>query len=174
VSRFSAGTSAVAVVDVPRADVWAVLTDPAVVARLTPFVRRIVVVDGGRGQGGAVGAAGVSGELWRWEMTGLTVLGVGIAPTFTERMTYDEPARIGFGHEPPAGQSERAAVAGWYRLDELDAGTRLTTSMEITVDLPLPRVSAGAVRAALCRVIDQMGERFSQNLLAHLGARELD
>jgi carbon monoxide dehydrogenase subunit G len=168
VSRFSAGTTADAVVDVPRAEVWAALTDPAVVARLTPFVRRIVVVDGGRGAGGA------GGELWRWEMTGLTVLGVGVAPTFTERMTYDEPARIDFDHEPPAGQTERAAVAGWYRLEEQDAGTRLTTSMEITVDLPLPRVSAGAVRVALCRVIDQMGERFSRNLLAHLGARELD
>jgi carbon monoxide dehydrogenase subunit G len=161
VSRFSAGTRAEAVVDAPRAEVWAALTDPDVVARLTPFVRRIVA------------AGGSGGELWRWEMTGLKVLGIGIAPTFTERMTYDEPERIEFRHDPPAGEVERSAVAGWYRLEEVDAGTRLTTSMEITVDLPLPRVSAGAVRVAMCRVIDQMGERFSRNLLDHLGAREV-
>jgi len=159
VTAFSAGTRAEAVVDVPRAEVWAALTDPAVVASLTPFVRRIVA-DG-------------DGEHWRWEMAGLKVLGVGIAPTFTERMTYDEPARIEFRHDPPVGATERAAVSGWYRLEEAAAGTRLTTSMEITVDLPLPRVSAGAVRVAMCRVIDQMGQRFSRNLLAHLGAHEV-
>jgi carbon monoxide dehydrogenase subunit G len=168
VSRFSAGTRAEAVVDAPRAEVWAALTDPDVVARLTPFVRRIVATGGG-----GSGAGGGRGELWRWEMTGLKVLGIGIAPTFTERMTYDEPERIEFRHDPPAGDVERSAVAGWYRLEEVDGGTRLTTSMEITVDLPLPRVSAGAVRAAMCRVIDQMGERFSRNLLDHLGAREV-
>ena len=162
-TRFAAGTRAEAVVDAPRAAVWAALTDPDVVARLTPFVRRIVA-DGDGAQGA---------ERWRWEMSGLTVLGIGIAPTFTERMTYDEPARIEFRHDPPAAESERSAVEGWYRLEEVGAGTRLTTSMEITVDLPLPRVSAGAVRAAMGRVIDQMGERFSRNLLAHLGAEEV-
>ena len=165
-TRFSAGTRAEAVVDAPPAEVWAALTDPDVVARLTPFVRRIVAAD-------IRGAGSAPAEHWRWEMTGLKVLGIGVAPTFTERMTYDEPARIDFRHDPPPGGSERSAVEGWYRLEEVVAGTRLTTSMEITVDLPLPRVSAGAVRVAMCRVIDQMGERFSRNLLAHLGAREV-
>jgi uncharacterized protein YndB with AHSA1/START domain len=164
VTRFSAGTRAEAVVDASRERVWAALTDPDVVAALTPFVRRIVPVVSG------------PAERWRWEMTGLSVLGVGIAPTFTERMTYDEPARIDFRHDPPPERPERperSAVEGWYRLEDVVGGTRLTTAMEITLDLPLPRAASGAVRAAMGRVIDQMGERFARNLLAHLGAHEV-
>ncbi len=47
------------------------------------------------------------------------------------------------------------------------------TSLEITLDLPLPKASGRAVRGAMNRVIAQMGERFSQNLLAHLDAEEV-
>ena len=156
-TRFSADTRAEVVVAAPRADIWAALTDPGLVAELTPFVRRITE----------------HGEHWRWEMSGLTVLGVGVTPAFTERMSYDEPHRIEFRHDPPSGATERSAVEGWYALEEVDAGTRLTTSLEITLDLPLPKVSRPAVRATMSTVIDQMGDRFSRNLLDHLGAEEV-
>ncbi|HEU5038345.1 MAG TPA: SRPBCC family protein [Nocardioides sp.] len=156
-TRFSADTRAEAVVAAPRADIWAALTDPSLVAELTPFVRRITE----------------HGEHWRWEMSGLAVLGVGIAPAFTERMTYDEPTRIEFRHDPPAGATERSAVEGWYSLEEVDGGTRLVTALEITLDLPLPRAAGGAVRGTMRKVIDEMGGRFSRNLLDHLGAEEV-
>ena len=64
-------------------------------------------------------------------------------------------------------------MEGWYALTEVDGGTRLVTSLEITLDLPLPRASGRAVKAAMSGVIDQMGERFSKNLLAHLDATEV-
>ena len=67
----------------------------------------------------------------------------------------------------PDGGSARADFPGG------DAGTRLTTSLEITLDLPLPKVSRPAVRATMSTVIDQMGDRFSRNLLDHLGAEEV-
>jgi carbon monoxide dehydrogenase subunit G len=156
-TRFSADTRAEAVVTASRAEIWAALTDPALVADLTPFVRRITA----------------AGDHWRWELSGLKVLGVGIAPAFTELMTYDEPERIEFRHDPPDGESERAGVAGWYALTDVDGGTRLVTSLEITLDLPLPRASSRAVKAAMGGVIDQMGERFSKSLLAHLNAEEV-
>jgi len=156
-TRFSAGTRAEAVIDAPRERVWSALTDPGVVAGLTPFVKSIRA----------------DGRHWCWELTGLKVLGVGVAPAFTEQMTFDEPDRIAFRHDPPPGATERSAVEGWYALAEHEAGTHLDTSMEITLDLPLPRAAGGAVRSAMCRVIDQMGERFSKNLLAHLGARQV-
>lgn len=173
-TRFSAATRADAVVAAPRAAVWAALTDPDVVAQLTPFVRRITVVEQRAEAGAAAAGEASTSQHWRWEMAGLTVLGIGLAPTFTERMTYDEPSRIDFRHDPPAHGSERSAVEGWYALTEVDTGTRLTTSMEITVDLPLPRISSGPVRLAMCRVIDQMGDRFSRNLLAHLDTHQVD
>jgi carbon monoxide dehydrogenase subunit G len=156
-TRFTAETRAEAVVTATRAAIWETLTDPDQVAALTPYVRRI------REQG----------DHWCWEMSGLSVLGVGVSPAFTEAMTYDEPRRIDFRHDPPAGATERSAVEGWYELEEVDAGTRLTTSLAVTLDLPLPRLSAPAVRTAMGVVIDQMGDRFSRNLLEHLGAEQL-
>ena len=156
-TRFSAGTKAEAVVTAPRAEIWRALTDPALVAELTPFVRRITA----------------DGDHWRWELTGLKVLGVGIEPAFTELMTYDEPQRIEFRHDPPDGEPERSGVEGWYELTEVDQGTLLVTSLEITLDLPLPRASSRAVKAAMSKVVDQMGERFSKGLLAHLDAEEV-
>src|SRR6478735_5041013 len=155
-TRFSAQTRADAVVTAPRADIWPALCDPALVAELTPFVRRITA----------------DGAHWRWELSGLKVLGVGVAPVFTELMVLDEPQRIEFRHDPPDGAPERAGVEGWYTLTEADEGTRLVTSLEITLDLPLPRASGRAVTAAMSRVIDQMGDRFSKNLLTHLGAEQ--
>ena len=153
---FSAETRAEAVVTASRAEIWTALTDPALVAELTPFVRSITA----------------DGDHWRWQLSGLKVLGVGVAPAFTELMVLDEPERIEFRHDPPDGETERSGVEGWYALTEVDEGTRLVTSLEITLDLPLPRASSRAVKSAMGRVIDQMGDRFSKGLLAHLDASE--
>lgn len=153
-ATFSSATKAEAVVPVERERVWAVLTDPDLVARLTPFISSITT-DGG--------------EHWIWHMSGLTVLGKGFEATFTERMTLDDGRRIEFDHDPPSGTKERAGVHGWYALDDHADGVLLETSMEICVDLPLPRLSGGAVRTAMRGVIAQMGNRFSKNLLNHLG-----
>jgi carbon monoxide dehydrogenase subunit G len=154
-NRFSATTNAGAVVAADRQAIWDALVDPDLVARITPFVRRIDARDG----------------TWFWQMSGLEVLGVGVTPAFTERMTFTELERIGFEHEPPPGATERTGVNGWYELAEADGGTRLHTTMEVTVELPLPRISAPAVTAAMKRVMDTMGDRFSRNLLDHLGVR---
>jgi hypothetical protein len=154
VATFSASTTAEAVVPFARQKVWDALVDPDLVGRLTPFVRGIE----GRG------------EHWVWRMSGLEVLGRGFAPTFTERMTYDEPSRIEFEHDPPADGPERAGVNGWYALAaEGEGETRLETRLEICVDLPLPRAAGPAVRRAMKGVMATMGDRFSKGLLDHLG-----
>jgi carbon monoxide dehydrogenase subunit G len=156
VTAFSARTHAEAVVGAPRQAIWDALVDPELMARFTPFLRRITA----------------DGDHWRWEMSGLDVLGVKVAPAFTERMTFAEPERIEFRHDPPAGAPEKAGVAGWYQLTEVEGGTALVTDLEITLDLPLPRAAGRAVRATMGKVIDTMGDRFSRNLLDHLGAEE--
>ena len=139
----------------PREEIWAALIDPGLIAEMTPFVRRIEA----------------RGSHWHWEMTSLQVLGVGVAPAFTERMTFHDLERIEFHHEPPEDTRERTGVHGWYELDETDDGTLLATSLEVEVELPLPRVSAPAVGTAMKGVMATMGERFSHNLLDHLGVR---
>jgi carbon monoxide dehydrogenase subunit G len=153
VTRFSARTEARAVVGADRGEIWTALTDPELVARLTPFVSRI----------------SERGQHWFWEMTKLQVLGVGVAPAFTEQMSFTDKERIEFQHDPPTGEKERAGAFGWYDLAEHDDGTLLSTRLEIAVDLPLPRASAPAVHATMRGVMGQMGDRFSTNLCRHLG-----
>src|SRR4051794_29305291 len=155
---FSAGTRAEAVVLAPQQAIWDALVDPELMARLTPFLKRIRA----------------DGDVWRWEMSGLDVVGVRVAPAFTERMVFTEPDRIEFHHDPPEGAREKAGVEGWYSLTPAadGDGTTLVTELEITLDLPFPRASGRAVRAAMRRVIETMGNRFSANLLDHLGADE--
>ena len=63
---------------------------------------------------------------------------------------------------------EAARVAEWdddlaQLLDEARA-ERATT-----VDLPLPRALGPAVKGSMKTVINQMGDRFSTNMLQHLG-----
>ena len=157
-ASFSARTRAEAVVLAPQRAIWDALVDPELMARFTPFLRRITA----------------DGDHWRWELSGLDVLGASVAPAFTERMVFTEPDRIEFHHDPPEGTREKAGVEGWYALAPAPDGdgTSLVTELEITLDLPLPRASGRAVRAAMRRVIDTMGDRFSANLLDHLGADE--
>ena len=107
-------------------------------------------------------------------MSGIDVLGVKVAPSFTEKMTFAEPDRIEFRHDPPAGDEGegRASRAGTSSPRRRTAsGTSLVTELEITLDLPLPKAAGRAVRADDAKVIDTMGDRFSANLLDHLGAR---
>ena len=109
------------------------------------------------------------GDLWRWELTRIPVLGVSISPDFTERMVFDPPRRIDFTHAPPPGRRERAAAEGWYVLTEVDGGTRLAISLTVSVDLPLARAAGPAVRKVMGTVMARTGDRFAANLLRHLG-----
>ncbi len=155
-TRFSASTEATAVVKATRQEIWDLLVDPDAIAEMTPFVKRITA----------------DGDHWRWEMSGLEVLGKNVSPAFTEKMTFTDLERIEFRHDPPEGTTERSAVEGWYDLSDADEGTRLATSLEITLDLPLPKVSSKAVTATMSGVIEKMGDRFSKNLLDRLGTTE--
>ncbi len=159
-TSFSASTRAEAVVLAPQQEVWDALVDPELMARFTPFLESITA----------------EGDHWRWQLSGLSVLGAKVAPAFTERMVFTEPDRIEFTHDPPTGTTEQAGVVGWYALTptshDSGAATELVTELEITLDLPLPKAAGRAVRAAMRKVIDRMGDRFSENLLDHLGADE--
>ncbi len=151
-ATFSAGTTAEAIVPHERSRIWDALVDPDLVARFTPFVKRITS----------------DGDHWIWSMSGLEVMGIGFAPVFTERMVLTDQERIEFKHDPPGGAKERAGVTGWYALSDAEGGTRLETTMDICASLPLPRLSTPAVRSAMKGVMATMGDRFAKNLLDHL------
>ena len=73
-TTFSATKHAVAVVEADQKDIWAALVDPDLMARLTKYVKRITE----------------DGDTWRWELSGLEVLGRSFAPAFTERTMASE------------------------------------------------------------------------------------
>lgn len=138
-----------------RADpqrVWAVLTDPVLLPRLTPYLNRI----------------DVEGDHWTWHLARIPVMSATITPTFTEVMTFDEPTRIDFTHDP-ARPDERTGVEGSYLLTPEGTGTHVAIDLEIWCDLPLPRLSRVAVEGVMRGVIAGMGKRFAHNMLKHLG-----
>ena len=139
-------------VAVPREDIWAALTDPALLPELTPYLREIEV----------------DGDRWRWHLSRIPVLGMAVAPSFTEVMGFDEPSSITFQHDPSHGE-ERAGVDGSYHLSDGRSGTDLAIDLAIHVDLPFPRLARPAVQTAMKGVVGMMGQRFSSNLVRHLG-----
>jgi hypothetical protein len=60
-------------------------------------------------------------------------------------------------------------VEGSYRLTEVPGGTQLAAEMTMCVELPLPRAAAPAVQAVMKATMARTRDRFSANLLRHLG-----
>ena len=155
-TRFTATNTSSAVVAAPRSDIWAVLSDPGTLPKLTPLLTRI----------------DADGDLWRWQLIRIAVLGVGIDTGFTERMRFEEGRRIDFSHEPPPGVVERTGAEGTYELSDVPGGTHLSIALTLHVELPLSRLATPAVTAAMRGTMRRTGERFATNLLRHLDVRE--
>jgi carbon monoxide dehydrogenase subunit G len=152
-TRLSASTDTEAIVPADRMAIWAALTDPTLLPKLTPLLQSI----------------DADGDVWTWHMVRISALGVGITPSFTERMTFAEGRRIDYVHEPPHDVTERTGAQGCYELSDADNGTRLKISLTLKVDLPLPRAAAPAVTRVMSRMMRRTGDQFSANLYEHLG-----
>lgn len=109
--------------------------------------------------------------MWRWQLVGISVLGVGISTTFTERMRFDQKRRIDYTHEPPKGVTERTGVDGRYELCDVSGGTHLAISLTLHVELPLSKLATPVVTRAMKATMGRTGDRFSTNLLRHLGVK---
>jgi carbon monoxide dehydrogenase subunit G len=156
-TKFQATIESAATVGAGRDEIWNALTDPKLLAELTPLLRRV----------------DADGDVWTWHMTKISALGVSISPAFTEKMSFDDGRRIEYTHQPPSGVKERAGAEGWYQLRDVDGGTHLAISLTLCVDLPLPRAAGGGVQRVMRSTMRRTGDRFSANLLRHLGAKEL-
>lgn len=151
--RFSSTNHSAAVVAAPRTEVWEVLTDPHLLAKLTPLVRNIKA----------------DGDTWVWHMAGISGLGLEVAPVFTEAMVFTPLDHITYSHSPRPGRHERAGATGWYDLKDAPTGTQLEIEITIHVELPLPRMSAPAVERIMSESMSRAGDAFARNLLTHLG-----
>ncbi len=153
-NRFEATNRSSDVVAADRAEIWAVLTDPKLLAKLTPMVQRI---------------DDLGDRRWRWQLFGISAVGMRFAPCFTERMLFTDPERIDFDHAPPAGSHERSGAEGIYELAEVEGGTRVSIRLTVHVDLPLPSLSRSTVERVMATTMQRTGERFATNLRQHLG-----
>ncbi len=132
---------------------WAALTDADLIARITPYVTSITV----------------DGDRWVWRLATIPVLGMSVAPAFTEVMELHPEERIEFTHDP-ARSDEMTAVTGTYELaDHPGGGTEVSIDLEIACNLPLPGLARPAVERVMAGVVKHMGAVFSRNLLKHLG-----
>ena len=152
-ATFRARDRSSAVLRSPRSEVWAALTDADLIARITPYVTSITV----------------HGDRWVWRMGTIPVLGISVAPTFTEVMEMHPEERIEFTHDP-ARADEMTAVEGTYVLaDHAGGGTDVRIDLQISCTLPLPGITRPAVERVMAGVVKHMGTVFSRNLLKHLG-----
>jgi carbon monoxide dehydrogenase subunit G len=152
-NRFTHTVESDEVLDAPRSEIWAVLTDPDRLARLVPRLDRVVA----------------DGDRWCWVLLGFSALGVTIEPAFTEQMEFTPQERIRFRHAP-GSRRENAGADGEYRLSEVEGGTRVWIRIQVHVDLPLPRAVGGAVRAVMRREVGRMGDGFGEGLRREVGA----
>lgn len=152
-ATFRARNRSSAVLRSSRSEVWAVLTDADLIARMTPYVTAI----------------DVDGDRWTWRMAQIPVLGISVAPTFTEVMELHPEDRIVFTHDPDR-PDEMTSVMGTYDLaDHAGGGTDVSIDLQIACDLPLPGLTRPAVERVMAGVVKHMGTVFSRNLLKHLG-----
>lgn len=156
-ATFTTRNDSLEAVAAPIEEVWDAMVDPDLLAALTPLIDRIEV----------------DGDHWRWCLSSIRAMGVDVAPCFTVAMTFEEPNLIAFEHDPPPGTNERAGATGSYQLTAFDGGTVLDIDMEMAVELPLPRISRGAVEGVMGRTTQLAGDRFFANLLDHLGTRRV-
>ena len=151
-NRFRARNASTANLLAAPERVWDVLTDPELLPALTPQLKRIEV----------------DGDRWTWHLSHIPVMSATVMPVFTEVMTFEEPSRISFTHDPTR-TDERTGVEGSYVLTPFGTGTRVVIDLELWCDLPLPRLSRIAVEAVMFGVVAAMGRRFGTNMLRHLG-----
>lgn len=152
-ATFTARDRSSAALRSPRSEVWAALTDAGLIAKITPYVTSI----------------DVDGDRWLWRMGTIPVLGISVAPRFTEVMELVPEERIDFHHDA-ARPDEMTAVEGTYVLaDRTDGGTDVSIDLEIACKLPLPGLTRPAVERVMAGVVKHMGTVFSRNLLKHLG-----
>jgi carbon monoxide dehydrogenase subunit G len=152
-ATFRARDRSLAVLRSPRSEVWAALTDADLIAKITPYVTSITV----------------HGDRWVWRLGTIPVLGVPVAPAFTEVMALHPEERIEFTHDP-ARTDEMTSVEGTYVLaDHASGGTDVSIDLQIACNLPLPGLARPAVERVMAGVVKHMGTVFSRNLLKHLG-----
>ena len=141
-------------VPAPREAIWEILRSPEALAELTPLLDDITV----------------DGDLWCWKMSGISALGVEVAPSFTERMVFDPMESIRFTHEPPPDVNQLAGANGLYTLERLDDHTtRLCIDITLHVHLPLPKLSRRAVERVMWSTMGRTGDVFGKRLYARLG-----
>ena len=152
-TEFRSRNRSVATVPAAPERIWDVLTDPELLAELTPLLDRI----------------SARGDIWTWTLAGISGLGLEVAPTFTERMTFVPISRIDYHHEPPPGSSERAGVDGTYQITRVgDEVSKLAIDLTLCLELPVPGFGRGAVERIMASTMGRTGDGFARNLYRHL------
>ena len=150
---FSARNISMSTVPVRSEEIWQLITEPGMLADLTPLVRSIEA----------------TGSQWEWALNGIEALGLKVEAVFTERMKFIDQRQIIFTHDPPTGSRERAGVEGVYDLTPRGRkATDLQVDLTLLVDLPLPGLSRHAVEPVLLSTMRATGQRFAANLYGQL------
>jgi carbon monoxide dehydrogenase subunit G len=149
VTRVAADVERSAEVGAAPEDVWAVVSDVERLGELMPEVETYEPVERG----------------WRWVMAPQQRLGQTFQPHFTVRYTLEEPEEVRFERVTTAGETSEAEGHIRVSADGAD-GARVDFRLELTVDVPVPRLLVGSVRAMLTDEIRRLADGFLANVRA--------
>jgi carbon monoxide dehydrogenase subunit G len=127
-------------------DVWEVISDPEQFGRLVPDVETHEPVDDG----------------WRWVLEPTRRMGVTIQPHFTVRYELDPPTLLTF--ERVRREGETTGAGGACELYDDGASTQVTFRLDIEIQVGVPSLLSGTVRAILDEEISRLADGFLKNL----------
>lgn len=134
------------VIQAERQVVWDVISDPEQFGRLVPDVKTHEPVDDG----------------WRWVLEPTRKMGVTIQPHFTVRYEMDPPALLTF--ERVRKDTETTGAGGACELHDDGSSTHVTFRLDIEIQVSVPSLLSGTVRAILDEEITRLADGFLRNL----------
>lgn len=99
-------------------------------------------------------------DTWRWTLEEHHALGHTVQPAFTVRIEDHAPSGVRFVHQPDPGAPDGRAGGGITLVAASSEATTATVDVEVSLDLPIPRLIRGAARALIELEVRRSVDRF--------------
>ncbi len=100
-------------------------------------------------------------NLYRWEFKPIGIKGISIQVRYDVKFTTREPTEVSWETIPGSGNAE---VKGKFTLKDAGGSTDATLSMDVTVDIPAPKLMMRVLKPFLDREIRDLVDGYLSNI----------
>lgn len=102
---------------------------------------------------------------WRWTLQRVSAAGYEVRPEFTVRVLREAPERVRLVHDDTDGSGAPAtSTTGEVALDAEEGGTRVSFTLQLSLELDVPRLLAPVIRQVLRTNLEQVADHFLTEL----------